>query len=111
VSGVDGSLLGPDNPVNPGEVVVLYTTGLGPLSLNLRDGYGAPSNPLAYTVEPVDVFVANRQCAVLFSGLAPGFVGLYQVNFRLPTNLPPGNLDLQIQTPFANSRIATLPSN
>ncbi|HEV2690422.1 MAG TPA: hypothetical protein VGV35_17820 [Bryobacteraceae bacterium] len=111
VSSIDGSLIGPDNPAIPREVVVLYTTGLGPLSLNLQDGFGAPSNPLAYTVDPIDVVVDGEHCTVYFSGLAPGFVGLYQVNFRLPADLPPGNLDLQIRTPFADSRMATLPSS
>ncbi|HYL76091.1 MAG TPA: hypothetical protein VEU96_17910 [Bryobacteraceae bacterium] len=111
VNSTDGSLIGPTNPAIPGEIVVLYTTGLGPLTLNLRDGYGAPSSPLAYTADPVNVFVDGENCTVYFSGLAPGFVGLYQVNFALPTDLPQGNLELQIQTPFVNSAMATLPSS
>ena len=105
----DGSLIGPDNPAIPGEVLVLYTTGLGPVSLNLPDGVRAPLDRLAYTIDPVDVYVADEHCDVLFAGLAPGYVGLYQVNFRLASDLPAGNLDIQIQTPYANSRVATLP--
>ena len=111
VNSIDGTLVGPDNPATPGEIVVLYTTGLGPLSLALQDGFGAPSSPLARTVDPVNVVVNNETCNVLFSGLAPGFVGLYQVNFQLPEDLPSGNLNIQITTPFADSRMATLPSN
>lgn len=107
----DGSLVSPNDPANPGEVLVLYTTGLGPLSLNLQDGLRAPFDPLAYTVDPVNVVVDGENCDVLFSGLAPGFVGLYQVNFRVPGDLPPGDLDIQIQTPYANSSTATLPVN
>lgn len=109
VRGQDNSLIGPDNPANPGEVIVLYTTGLGPLSANLTDGYGAPSNPLAYTVDPFQVVVNGEQCDVLFSGLGPGFVGLYQINFVLPGDLPAGNLDIQILSTYANSGIATIP--
>ena len=105
----DGSLIGPDNPAIPSEVLVLYTTGLGPVSLNLPDGVRAPVDRLAYTVDPVDVVVANERCDVLFSGLAPGYVGLCQINFRLPSDLPAGNLDIPIQTPYADSRVATLP--
>lgn len=108
-SPTDGSLIGPNNPAIPGEVLVLYTTGLGPLSLNLPDGARAPFDPLAYTVDPVNVVVNGESCEVLFSGLAPGFVGLYQVNFRVPGDVPPGDLDIEIQTPYANSRPATLP--
>lgn len=108
-SGVDGSLIGRDNPAFPGEVLVLYTTGLGPLSLNLRDGVGAPFNPLARTVSPLHLYIQGEEAAVEFSGLTPGYVGLYQVNFVVPRDAPPGDLDLQIQTPYSNSQVATLP--
>lgn len=109
LSGTDYSLIGPGNATFPGEVLLLYTTGLGPLSLNLTDGYGAPSDQLAYTLDPLQVVVDGENCKVLFSGLAPGFVGLYQVNFVVPNDARSGNLSLQIQTPFASSTNATLP--
>ena len=111
VRNADGSLIGPDNPAFPGDVVILYTTGLGPLSLSLVDGVGAPYNPLAYTQDPFQVTVAGEQCQLLFSGLAPGFVGLYQLNLVLPSDLPRGNLDMQISSPYASSGVATLPVN
>ncbi len=111
VNAADYSLIGPNNPAYPGEIITLYTTGLGPLTLNLQDGVGAPYNPLAYTQDPFQVLIAGQQANVLFSGLAPGFVGLYQLNIQLPNNLPAGNLDLQIYTSYANSGIATLPVN
>ncbi len=107
----DGSLVGPNNPAHPGDILTVYTTGLGPLSLSLVDGYGAPSNPLAYTQDPFQVTVGGEQAQVLFSGLAPGFVGLYQLNIVLPSDLPRGNLDLQITSPYASSGVATLPVN
>lgn len=107
----DYTLIGPSTPAFRGEVITLYTTGLGPLSLNLVDGYGAPSNPLAYTQDPFSVLVNGESCQVLFSGLAPGFVGLYQLNIVLPSDLPRGNLDIQIVSPYASSGVATLPVN
>jgi len=105
----DYSLVGPGNPVSPGDYLIVYTTGLGPLSLNLTDGYGAPSNPPAYTQDPFTVTVDGESCNVSFSGAAPGFVGLYQLNIQLPFDLPSGNLNLQIASPFANSNIVNLP--
>lgn len=107
--GVDYSLIGPDNPVGAGDVVILYTTGLGPLTVNLIDGVGAPSSPLAYTRDDIDVTLAGEHCRVLFSGIAPGYVGLYQVNFVVPRDAPSGRLDLQIHTQYDDSGIATLP--
>jgi uncharacterized protein (TIGR03437 family) len=43
----DGSLVTPGDPANPGETIVLYTTGLGPVTVDVPDGFPAPSNPLA----------------------------------------------------------------
>jgi minor extracellular serine protease Vpr len=107
----DYSLLGPNNAALPGDYIILYATGLGPLSLNLRDGYGAPSDPLADTQDPFQVLIAGEACRVFFSGLAPGFVGLYQLNIQLPLDLPRGTLDVQITSPFANSNVAALRVN
>lgn len=105
----DYSLVGPGNPAARGDILILYVTGLGPLSINLRDGYGAPSSPAATTTDPFQVVVAGENCRVFFSGLAPGFVGLYQINLQLPGDLPAGDLDIQILSQFANSQTATLP--
>jgi uncharacterized protein (TIGR03437 family) len=104
-----GDLIGPDNPAAPGDIIILFTTGNGPVSLNIADRWAAPLDSLAYTVDPFQAMIAGEQIEVLFSGLAPGFVGLYQLNLRLPRDLPPGNLDLQITSPFANSGVVKLP--
>jgi minor extracellular serine protease Vpr len=106
----DYSLIGPDNPANPGEPLVLYVTGLGPLNQDLVDGYGSPTSPpLADTVDPFQVVLDNENCTVFFSGLAPGFVGLYQINFYVPADAASGNLQIYIQSTYANSGVATLP--
>ena len=102
--GSDFSLVSPDNPAQRGEVVVLYTTGLGPVDRSIPDGLGAPSNPVAHTLDPFHVVLAGEDVPVLFSGLAPGFVGLYQLNVQLPDDLPAGDLTLQILSDFANSQ-------
>jgi minor extracellular serine protease Vpr len=105
----DGALVTPDDPAFPGEVLILYATGLGPLSIPLADGYPAPSSPLAYTIEPFQVIVEGESSEVLFSGLAPGFDGVYQINFRVPRDAPSGALDIFIQSPYATSRTVALP--
>jgi minor extracellular serine protease Vpr len=106
----DYSLIGPSNPAIRGEALVLYVTGLGPLDQILVDGYGSPtSEPLARTVDPFQVILDGENCSVFFSGLAPGFVGLYQINFYVPTDAAAGNLQISIQSTYANSAIAILP--
>jgi uncharacterized protein (TIGR03437 family) len=55
------------------------------------------------TERKIRVLVAKRPGTVLFSGLAPGFPGLYQINVTLPTGLPfSGPLPLAIQTATAH---------
>lgn len=106
----DYSLISEDNPALAGEPLVLYTTGLGPLDQNLVDGYGAPTQePLARTIDPFDVILDGEICTVFFSGLAPGFVGLYQVNFYVPDDAASGDLEIYIQDQYANSATAILP--
>ena len=109
IRNANGQLVGADNPVAPGEVIVLYATGLGPVTVEVPDGERAPSDPLAYTQDPFDALVNGERCDVLFSGLAPGFTGLYQLNLALPDDLPPGDLELQISTPYATSGIIKIP--
>jgi uncharacterized protein (TIGR03437 family) len=67
-------------------------------------GKAAGLSPLYYTVGSTTMTLDRVPCPVLFSGLAPTFVGLYQVNFQVPT-IGTGNfrLVLSINGIAANS--------
>jgi uncharacterized protein (TIGR03437 family) len=55
------------------------------------------------------VTVGGVAAKVVFSGLAPGFAGLYQVDFQLPSNLTPGdNVALQISVSGSATASATI---
>jgi uncharacterized protein (TIGR03437 family) len=71
----------PQNPAKTNEVVVLFGTGLGLVSPSLATG--APSTGNTTVVTPT-VTVDGNSAEVQFSGAAPGFVGLNQVNIRIP---------------------------
>jgi len=79
------------NPAKPNEVLVLFGTGLGLLSPSLATGAPSQGNP---TVILPGVTVDGITAEVQFSGGAPGFVGLDQINIRIPpgmrtaTNIP-----------------------
>ena len=81
------------SPAVPGETVLLFMNGLGTVTPQVGDGAAASSNPLSYSDEynaaTILVYLDDRvdppaQANVTFAGLAPGFAGLYQVNFTLP---------------------------
>lgn len=81
------------NPIARGQVIQLYGTGVGAVSNTPGDGQPSPGGPLAEGQRP-DVVINGRTVPasdVLFSGLAPGFVGLWQLNVRIPDFVPPGN--------------------
>jgi minor extracellular serine protease Vpr len=104
----DYALVTPDDPAYRGEVLILYTTGLGPVDSFVPDGYGAPSNPLTNTKYPFRVVLGGEDARLYFSGLAPGFVGLYQVNIRVPDDLASGDLTLRILSEYADSQTVLL---
>jgi uncharacterized protein (TIGR03437 family) len=55
------------------------------------------------------VTVGGQTAPFLFAGLAPGFVGLNQVNVQLPTGLTPGNVvPVVVSTANLNSNTATI---
>jgi uncharacterized protein (TIGR03437 family) len=74
------------NPAKPNEVVISFLTGLGALSPALQTGEPAALNRVGNPVLTVDEAAAE----ILFAGAAPGFVGLNQINFRIPPNTRTG---------------------
>jgi uncharacterized protein (TIGR03437 family) len=78
-------------PAKKGEFVSLYCTGLGAVNNRPPLGAPSPSGPLASTTTLPTVTVGGASATVSFSGLAPGYVGLYQVNIQIPNNAPTGD--------------------
>ena len=74
-------------------------------------GNAAPASPpLAETTTKPVVTIGGMQSSLLFSGLVPGLVGLYQINLQVPTGVTPGNaVPLQIQMGnFTSSAAVTI---
>jgi uncharacterized protein (TIGR03437 family) len=45
----------------------------------------------AYILQPATVTMGGQQATVRFSGMAPGYVGLWQINAQIPQTATPGN--------------------
>jgi uncharacterized protein (TIGR03437 family) len=69
---------------NRNEVIQIFATGAGPLTQPIADGVPAPTLPLVQTILAPRVFIGNEEATVEFSGLAPGYVGLWQINALIP---------------------------
>lgn len=77
-------------PALPGAFVEIFATGLGKL---LPGDRGVPPK----TEKPVTATLSGQPLQVDYAGIAPGFVGLYQVNARILEDLAPGNYLLRLQ--------------
>jgi uncharacterized protein (TIGR03437 family) len=85
------TLAAPGNPAKRGaDYINVFATGLGPVTHQPDTGAPAPVNPLAQTTNTVTVTIGGVEANVPFAGLAPGWVGLYQVNVQVPATAPVG---------------------
>jgi uncharacterized protein (TIGR03437 family) len=88
----NGSVNGPANPAQRGQVIVLYGTGDGVQRPPLADGAIAPlAEPFPRPVVPVTVKIGNLDAQVAYAGSAPGLVaGVFQINAVIPATAPVG---------------------
>ena len=95
----------PSHPAALGDTLIIYAFGLGQTNPIAADGVGASSSPLMEINPPVSVmlgggFSPTVEVTPLFTGLVPGLVGLYQINFTIPQNAPTGNsIPLTVNVP------------
>ena len=86
------------HPVPPGSVIQIFLIGLGPVTVSQVDGNPAAVNPLAYTTLTPQVAIGGTPATVLYSGLAPGISGLYQINAIVPNKF--GNDGIALELSF-----------
>jgi uncharacterized protein (TIGR03437 family) len=87
------NLVDASNPATAGTTIILiYCTGLGSVSSN-QPATGAPASTteLAQTTATTTVTIGGVTENASFSGLAPGYVGLYQVNALVPAGVAAGS--------------------
>jgi uncharacterized protein (TIGR03437 family) len=101
----DTKINGTNNPAARGSVLVLYGTGQGQVSPLVPDGVAAPSSPFSNTVaiptsdgktcatsQPsMCVAIGTSFGNIQYSGLAPGYIGLWQINVTIPSDVTPGS--------------------
>ncbi len=105
---VNNQLVTATNPVRPGEVFQLYLNSAGPvepaLTAGTVSGDGRGLGPLRRMASPAEVMINGRKGEVLFAGMSPGSVGLYQINFRAPYDEVEGDLRIAVRSGSAESQ-------
>jgi uncharacterized protein (TIGR03437 family) len=76
-------------PATRGQYVVIYSTGLGAVANQPPTG-AAVSGASATTIQMPTITIGGVQASTNFAGLAPGYVGVYQINALVPTTITPG---------------------
>jgi uncharacterized protein (TIGR03437 family) len=97
----DLSYNSPDNPAPKGSTVVLFMTGEGqtaPTGVTGKVTSVSATLPLTpQPLLPVAVLINGQPASVPFYGEAPALVsGVMQLNVQIPTNVPSGNLSVQV---------------
>jgi uncharacterized protein (TIGR03437 family) len=93
ITHADGSLVSDTSPAAANETVVVYATGLGPVSGAMVTGNPASTTSLQPTSpDQATANIGGINAPVSFSGLTPGFVGLCQINVQVPANAASGSL-------------------
>jgi uncharacterized protein (TIGR03437 family) len=83
-------LVDSSNPATAGSVIQIYCTGLGAVANEPATGDPASATTLSSTTVTPSVTIGGMGTTVLFSGLAPGSVGEYQVNVQVPAGVATG---------------------
>jgi len=102
----------PQRPAKVGDVLIIYATGLGEVNPSVPDGHNALDGKLHVPLTAPEVLIGGIKAKVLGSALSPQFVGVYQINAKIPTGVPTGNkVSIQLKSgsvtsPAANASIA-----
>jgi uncharacterized protein (TIGR03437 family) len=80
------------HPAAIGETVEIYAVGLGPTDPVIPAGALAPNSPPSKITDVITVYLDDYSgqvtAPVLFAGLTPGLIGIYQINVTIPKRMP-----------------------
>jgi uncharacterized protein (TIGR03437 family) len=102
------SLNGASNPAPAGSTIIAYLTGSGPVKPAAKDGVPTPTDTLTNATSVVTANIGSTAAAVSFTGLAPGFIGLVQMNIVVPATLAAGVYPLSVTIDGQTSNSATI---
>jgi uncharacterized protein (TIGR03437 family) len=105
----DGSV-NPSNTAHAGDTVVIYITGDGMTSPPVLAGWTPSGGLVPAPQQPVSITVGGIAVAQPFAflGIPSWSVGVTQINFTIPTNVPAGPQPVVVTVGTASSLPATI---
>lgn len=114
--GAGYSVIGANNPATPGDIPMLFLTGMGSVTPSLADG--VPSSPTGDPWNLLDIYNESALYVyfdgyaspdIPFAGVVPGYAaGLYQINAQIPCSVSSGDDYVDILTPDAEAEQVTV---
>ena len=83
-------------PAAPGETIVFYGIGFGPVTPNSFPIAGQVARASTNVTLPVEFYIADQRASILYAGHVPGLVGLYQFNVSVPSSVSAGDAPVRI---------------
>ncbi len=106
----DYTLVGTGNAAKAGDIVLIYSTGLGSIA-GLTAGTLTPAPTGAsglFNTAPVKVTIGGKDAAVIYSIASPGFVGLYQTAVTIPSGAGTGKVPVVVTSGSTASNTVTI---
>ena len=111
IAGSGGIMAAPrpsGRPAKIGETLQIFCTGLGLVSNPPQNGQTISADAQAPTLNPLKVTIVGVKVPVLYAGLVPGFVGLYEVDVKLTDSVPGGEAPVVISVGGRESNTVTI---
>lgn len=107
----DYQLVDTAHPAATGEAIIAYLVGMGATNPTVGTGQLAPGvEPLARVRVAAVITVDGKTAEILFAGLTPGGIGLYQVVFVIPKDITTaGSKKVTIAQAGVNANATTIP--
>lgn len=88
-----GAVVNAGSPAHAGDYILIFATGLGAVTNTPQTGAAAPQSPLSIVMQMTypTATVGGVTAFVSFAGLAPGYIGVNQVNVQVPQGVAAGD--------------------
>jgi uncharacterized protein (TIGR03437 family) len=95
------------SPAHAGSTVTIFLEGMGVTTPQIATGAAAGSGDVVQI--PPSVLLGDQTATILYAGLAPSMIGVYRIDFQVPSDAPAGDLPLTVSQNGVSSNSALLP--